>query len=147
MDADFVDLRQTLSLYRDGERVQTQRSPATFEIGPETAIKASMGLLGMREIDLLVRGETSALTPVDGTLEAWRLNLEREHPGPSHAIGAISWAVLVIAFVTGLAELIALTGIDPPVATAGPINAILGLAAVAAALERALRFKSNRWLD
>ena len=42
-----------------------------------------MGLLGMREIDLLVRGETSALTPVDGTLEAWRLNLEREHPDPA----------------------------------------------------------------
>ena len=53
----------------------------------------------------------------------------------------------MIAFVTGVAELIALTGIDPPVATAGPINTVVGLAAVVAALERALRFKSNRWLD
>jgi hypothetical protein len=29
----------------------------------------------------------------------------------------------------------------------GPLGTLIGLAALAAALERALRFKSNRWLD
>jgi NAD/NADP transhydrogenase beta subunit len=62
-------------------------------------------------------------------------------------IGAISWVVLVIALVTGVAELISLTGADPPLVIGGALGTALGFAALAAALERALRFKSNRWLD
>jgi hypothetical protein len=54
--------------------------------------------------------------------------------------------VLIIAFVAGLGELIALTGMDPPFAIPQPFNTILGLAALLAALERALRFKTSRWL-
>ena len=61
-------------------------------------------------------------------------------------IGAISWIALVIAFVTGVGELVALTGIDSPFAIANPFNTIIGIAALFAALERALRFKTSRWL-
>ena len=32
-----------------------------------------MSLLGMKQIDLIVDGETTMLAPVDGTAEAWRL--------------------------------------------------------------------------
>ena len=106
-----------------------------------------MGVLGMRQIDLVVDGQTRALAPVDGTLEAWRLGLARDRPQLSRAIGAVSWIVLVIALVTGIGELIALTGVDPPVALGQPFNTILGFAALLAALERALGLKTNRWLD
>jgi hypothetical protein len=147
VDVDFLDFSQKLGLYRDGEQVEEQRSPATFQLEAGTRIEASMGVLGMRQIDLVVDGETTALAPVDGTPEAWRLQLERDRPGLSRAIGAISWAVLVVALVTGIGELIALTGADAPFAIANPWNTIIGLAAVPAALERALRFKTNRWLD
>ncbi|MET0763060.1 MAG: hypothetical protein ABWZ63_12130 [Thermoleophilaceae bacterium] len=127
--------------------VDTRKSPATFELGAGATIKASMGVLGMRQIDLVLGGQTTLLAPVDGTPEAWRLRLEREHPGLSRVIGAISWVVLVIALVTGVAELISLTGAEPPLVIGGAVGTLLGFAALAAALERALRFKSNRWLD
>jgi hypothetical protein len=35
---------------------------------------------------------------------------------------------------------------EPPITLPGAANFTLGIAALAAALERALRFKSNRWL-
>jgi hypothetical protein len=49
-------------------------------------------------------------------------------------------------------QLVALIGtaigadLDPPFTLPGVANFILGIAALAAAVERALRFKSNRWL-
>ena len=92
------------------------------------------------------------LTPVEGTAEGWRLQLARERPDLSRLIGAISWIVLVIALVYEVPQLIALIGglmgvdYEPPVMLPGAANFVLGIAALAAALERALRFKSNRWL-
>ena len=87
----------------------------------------------------------------------WRRSTERSRRGGlgSSGIGPgsvarsepISWIVLVIALVTGIGELIALTGVEPPVAIRQPFNTIIGFAALLAALERALRFKTNRWLD
>jgi hypothetical protein len=147
VDVDFLDFGQRLSLYRDGVRVEEQKSPASFEIGRATTIEAAMGVFGMRRIELVADGQTTMLAPVDGTAEAWRLGLERDRPGLSRAIGAISWTVLVIGLITGLGELMALAGIEPPFALPGPLNTVLGFAALLAALERALRFKTNRWLD
>ena len=84
----------------------------------------------------------------DGTPEAWRLRLERERPGLSRAIGTASWIVLVVALVLGIGELIALVDvwIESPPRLPGPLGILFGLAALVAAFERALRFKSNRWL-
>ena len=69
-----------------------------------------MGMLGMRQVDLVVDGETTMLTPVDGTAEAWRLQLERERPAISRLIGAVSWTVLVVALIYEVPQLIALIG-------------------------------------
>jgi hypothetical protein len=152
VDLDYFDLGEKLHLYRDGMEVEVQRSPATFELGASATIMASMSILGMRQVDLVVDGETSMLTPVDGTAEAWRLQLQRERPGVSRRIGAISWIVLALALVYEVPQLIALVGkavgadFEPPVTLPGAANFMLGIAAFAAALERALRFKSNRWL-
>jgi hypothetical protein len=152
VDLDYFDLGEKLHLYRDGIEVDVQKSPAKFALDQSATIRAAMGLLGMRQVELVVEGETTTLTPVDGTAEAWRLRLARDHPETSRLIGAISWIVLVVALIYELPQLIALisdvlgAGFDPPFTLPGPANFVLGLAALAAALERALRFKSNRWL-
>ena len=146
VDLDYLDFGEKLHLYRDGVEVEVQKSPATFRLGAGARIEASMGLLGMRQVDLVVEGETTMLTPVDGTAEAWRLQLERERPALSRLVGAVSWAVLVVALVCEVPQLIALIGGDPPFMLPAGANFVLGVAALAAALERALRFKSSRWL-
>ena len=152
VDRDYFDFGEKLHLYRDGVEAQVQKSPATFHLDASATIEASMGLLGMRRADLVADGETTALTPVEGTAEEWRLRLARERPGLSRLIGAISWAVLVVALVYEVPQLIALIGavigldFDSPIVLPGPANFTLGVAALVAALERALRFKSNRWL-
>jgi len=152
VDLDYFDFGEKLRLYRDGVEVEVKKSPATFELGPGAAIVASMGLLGMRQVDLVVGGQTTLLTPVDGTAEAWRLQLERERPEVSRLVAVISWFVLVVALVIEVPQLIALISetigadVDPPLILPGAANLVLGIAALAAALERALRFKTNRWL-
>jgi hypothetical protein len=152
VDLDYFDFSEKLHLYRDGVEVQVQKSPATFQLDGSATIEASMGLLGMRRVDLVADGGTTMLTPVEGTAEEWRLRLARERPGLSRLIGAISWIVLVVALVYEVPQLIALIcgviGLDfeSPIVLPGAANLTLGIAALAAALERALRFKSNRWL-
>ena len=152
VDLDYFDLGEKLHLYRDGVEVDTQKSPATFELTGEAVIEAAMSLLGMRRIHLVAGGEARQLTPVDGTAEAWRLRLERERPSASRLIGVLSWAVLVVALVYEVPQLVALAsqavggGFEAPVVLPGALNFLLGIAALAAALERALRFKTSRWL-
>jgi hypothetical protein len=87
-----------------------QKSPATFRLGAGAAIEASTSVLGMRRVDLVVEDEATMLTPVEGTAEGWRLQLERERPRVSRLIGAISWTVLVVALVYEVPQLIALIG-------------------------------------
>ena len=152
VDLDYFDFGEKLHLYRDGVEVEVQKSPATFHLGAGATIEASMSVLGMRQVDLVVEGETTMLTPVEGTAEGWRLQLERERPRLSRLIGAISWTVLAVALVYEVPQLIALIGglvgaeFEPRIMLPGVANFTLGIAALAAALERALRFKSNRWL-
>jgi hypothetical protein len=152
VDLDYLDFGEKLHLYRDGIEVEVQKSPARFDLGQGATIEASMGLLGMQQADLIVADETTALTPVDGTAEGWRLTLAREHPEASRLIGVVSWAVLVIGLVYEVPQLIALLGsvlgadFDPPLTLPGAANLALGMATLAAALERALRLKSSRWL-
>ena len=152
VDLDYFDFGEKLHLYRDGVEVEVQKSPAKFDLDQSATIEAAMGLLGMRQVELVVEGETTTLTPVDGTAEAWRLRLARERPETSRLIGAVSWAVLVVALIYEMPQLIALIGnalgadFEPPFALPGVANFLFGMAALAAALERALRFKSNRWL-
>ena len=152
VDLDYFDFGEKLHLYRDGLEVEMQKSPAKFDLGEGATIDAAMSLLGMKRIDLVVPGQTTMLTPVDGTAEAWRLQLERERPGLSRLIGVVSWVVLVFALVYEVPQLIALIAnamgadFESPIVLPGAANFLLGIAALAAAIERALRFKSNRWL-
>jgi hypothetical protein len=152
VDLDYFDFGEKVHLYRDGVEVDVQKSPAKFDLGDGGTIQATMGLLGMRTAELAVDGETTDLTPADGTAEGWRLRLARERPEASRLIGAISWTVLVVALIFEVPQIVALIGdglgadLEAPLALPGAFNFLLGIAALAAALERALRFKSNRWL-
>jgi hypothetical protein len=99
VDLDYVDFGENLHLYRDGVEVEVQKSPATFHLGTGGTIEASTSLMGMRQVDLVVEDEATMLTPVEGTVEGWRLQLERERPRVRRLIGAISWTVLAVALV------------------------------------------------
>ena len=93
----------------------------------------------MREIDLVVEGERTKLTPVDGTAEAWRLQLEHGRPAVSRLIGAISWTVPAFALVDEVPQLIALIGamgadFDPPFTLPGAAHFTHGMAAFAAVI-------------
>jgi hypothetical protein len=143
---------ENLHLYHDGVEVEVQKSPATFRLVAGAMIEASTSQLGMQRVDLVVEDEATMLTPVEGTAEGWRLQLERERPRVSRPMGAIAWTVLAVALVYEVPQLIALIGgavgvdFEAPITLPGAANFTLGIAALAAALERALRSKSNRWL-
>ena len=112
-----------------------------------------MGPLGMKQVDLVVNGEKLARCyPSTGRPRRGASGSSRIARELSRAIGAASWVVLVIALVLEVPQLAALIGdglgadLEPPLMPSGPANFIIGIAALAAAVERALRFKSNRWL-
>jgi len=147
LDVDFIDPGENLRLYRDGVEVGRRRSPGTFELSGDARIEADAGILGMRRIDLVAGEEVLQLVPSPGTPEAWRAGLAERRPVLSRAIGALSWSILVVALLTGIAELLAFVGFDPPLVLSGLANTAVGVLALLAATERALRFKSSRWLD
>ena len=91
-------------------------------------------------------GGERRLTPVEGTAEWWRFELERRRPALSRLIGWLAWAVLVAAVFIDGTQLLALIGVDVPIRISGSAATLIGFAALAAALERALAMRSNRWL-
>ena len=152
VDLDYFDFGEKLHLYRDGVEAQVQKSPATFHLDASATIEASMGLLGMRRADLVADGETTALTPVEGTAEEWRLRLARERPGLSRLIGVISWAVLVVALVYEVPQLIALIGavigldFDSPIVLPGQLHARRRRARGCPGASAAVQDQSLAWL-
>ena len=62
VDLDYFDFGEKLHLYRDGVEVDVQKSPAKFDLDQSATIEAAMGLLGMRQVELVVEGETWDLT-------------------------------------------------------------------------------------
>ena len=102
----------------------------------------------MKEAHLEVDGAQTMLMLAIGTGERWRLELERQRPGLSRAIGYASLAVLVVALVVDGSEILGLIDPDPdPLGLPALVATIVGFLALAAAIERALRLKCNRWLD
>lgn len=156
VDVDYFDVKERIRLYRDGQLVEAQKSPARFVLDEDTAIVAAMTLYGMKRVDLVdVRTDEKreALRPRRGTAEAWRARLSREQPGLNRGIGIASWCVLVFALATQLpvaynSSLAHLTGHELPTLEL-PVwaNAVLGVAALLAGLDRALQLKHNKWID
>ncbi|HYC81139.1 MAG TPA: hypothetical protein VEB65_05095 [Solirubrobacterales bacterium] len=146
IEVDYFDLGDRVTLYRDGVRAKQERSPARFQLGAGTAIEAKVGLLGMERAVLVAAGGERRLTPVEGTAEWWRFELERRRPELSRLLGWLAWAVLVAAVFVDGTQLLGLAGVDVPFRLSGTAATVIGFAALAAALERALAMRSNRWL-
>ena len=152
VEADFFDFAEKLHLYRDGARVETRKSPARFEVDDGATIEAAMGLLGMKTLRLVDDEGESVLRPAAGTAEARRLSFERGHPTASRLVGAVSCLVLIVALVIEIPELVGLVAdvagfeFSSPFDLPSAVLGALGIFALAAALERGLRFERSRWL-
>jgi hypothetical protein len=153
VEADYFDLGEKLRLYRDGTRVATMKSPARFAVDGGAAIEAAMGVLGMRTLRLVDGRQETLLRPAEGVAEARRAGFERRHPRASRVVGVLAWLVLVVALLLEIPEILRLIGqtlgfeFSPPLQLPPLAGGALGVLALAAALDRALRFKCSRWLD
>lgn len=150
---DFLDWDERIRLYRDRRLVDEQRSRARFDLGGAT-VEARTGLYGMRYVRAVdPSGAVADVAPMPGTAEAWRDRMDRERPTASRAVGVAAWVVLVVALVTQVPQLLelvsGLTGWSPPFVPdlPAPVNTVLGVAGVVAAVDRALRRRYHPLVD
>jgi len=152
VDVDFFDWQERVGLYRDGVRVDERRSRARSPLPGGARIEAGLSTFGMRRVHLVVGGHEEQLRPAPGTGEAWRADLGRRRPRVARALGALSWTVLVVALVTQVPGWVdgaaGLLGAEPVVGweLPAPVDVVLSVAGVLAALERALAMRWSRWL-
>lgn len=150
---DFLDWDERIRLYRDRRLVDEQRSRARFDLGG-AVLEARMSLYGMRYVRVVdAVGDVRDVPPMRGTAEAWRDRMDREHPTASRVVGVAAWVVLAVALVTQVPQLLdlvsGLTGWSPPFVPdlPAPVNTVLSVAGVLAALDRALRRRYHPLLD
>lgn len=156
---DFFDWDERMHLYRDGHLVDTQRKRATFVLPGEAVIESKMALYGMAHVRLVDGDRREPLRPVEGSAEKWRADLDRRHPRTSRVVGILALALVIFGVVTQVPEIVNLVlgllgemggEIDwraPTFDLGGPANTVIGVAAVAAALERGLSMRHIRGLD
>lgn len=156
VEIDYFDIKERISLYRDGVLVDVQNSPATFVLSKGEKIEVAIALYGVKYARLVqnARGGARAqqLVPASGSAEYLRLRFAEQHPVASRTIAFIAWAVLVVALVTQLPVMLNALGYwtgwsVPTFALPNWANTVLGIAGVLAALDRAFRMKHNPLLD
>ena len=152
VEVDFFDVKEKVRLYRDGVLVEEKRSPASFDVGGAN-ISAAMALYGMKHAWLAPRGRPRrGLVPLPGTAEARRAAFGRRHPALNALVAAVAWAVLVVALVTQVPNLLNgigfLTGWEVPTfGLPSWLNGFLSVAGILAGLDRGLRMKHTPLLD
>ncbi|WP_430591694.1 hypothetical protein [Humidisolicoccus flavus] len=132
--------------------------PAMLEI-PGGAIEVVVSTYGIRRCHFIGdNGVQRQLTPDPASGEGRRARLDRDNPGLSRAIGFASFAILAVALVLGLPQIIEqITNIDivaenvgtftSPIHLPGWLNITLLVASIIASMERALRLRYNWILD
>ncbi|MCI8366484.1 MAG: hypothetical protein HFJ66_02640 [Eggerthellaceae bacterium] len=156
VEIDYFDIRERIALYRNGMLVDSQKSPAVFELPEGGRIEVAMALYGVKYARI-VDGRRSdggevQLVPAPGSAEYLRLRFARRHPAVSRAIAVLAWAVLAVALVTQLPVTLNSLGhwvgfAVPTFALPNWANAALAVAGLLAALDRAFRMKYNPLLD
>lgn len=153
-DVDFFDFSEKIRLYRDGEFVAVDNSPARLRVDEHATVEAALSLYGMQYVRLVHLDGQSAesFRPSEGTGEDRRAKFSVNHPTADKIISVCSWIVLVLAIVTQLPELLNFAGrlLDFSVPTfelPGWLNTALQVGGILAGLDRALRMKFNRWID
>ena len=160
IDTDFFDWNEKIHLYRNGIAIETQKSPASFDLGNGARIEAEMSLYGMKRVHLIgANGESPVmLDPVEGTAEHWRFQLDQRFPLLSRVIGVGSIIVLILAIAIDLPPFINMIlhhleriGFPhwqiPTLPISGPWLGFWAIFGVIAAIERGLSMKYNPWLD
>lgn len=153
-DVDFFDLSERIRLYRDGELVAVEKSPARLTVDDRATVEAALSLYGMRYVRLVRTdtGTAESFRPSTGTGEDRRARFAANYPLPDRIISACSWIVLVLALLTQIPEILHAIGaiFDVHVPTfelPNWLNITLQIGGVLAGLDRALRMKFNRWID
>ncbi len=155
VEVDYLDWDEKVLLYRDGVQERVQRGTSRFELDDGARIEVAWSLLGMRRAHLVLPdGAELLLAPAPGTAERWRADLDRDRPGLSRRLATASWAVLTLALLLQVPQLLELgarvTGwyeFSSPVALPASLNTPLSVAALLAGLERALRLRHHWLLD
>lgn len=153
IDVDYFDFDERIHVYKDGELVDTKKSPAKVMLEDKASIEAGLSTYGMKYVRLRgADGKTSNFAPSKGTPEAWRKNFNQNHPRSSKVLNVFSWTVLIIAAITQLPELINILSQWfntklPTFELPFWANITLSVAGVIAALDRALQLKHNKWID
>lgn len=145
-------------LYRDGRHQATSKLPAEFPV-TGGVVEVATSSYGLRRCHYVREdGTEQQLVPDPASAEGRRARLDREHPGASRAIGFVSWAVLAVALVLGVPQLVEQVSQIPPVAEqvgtftspihlTGTVNVALVVATLVASTERALRLRYHWLLD
>ncbi|TDE97329.1 hypothetical protein EXU48_03775 [Occultella glacieicola] len=145
-------------LYRNGEHHAGSKLPAVFPV-PGGSIEVVASNYGLRRCHFVGDdGSVRQLTPDPTSAEGRRARLERTRPGLSRTIGVVSVAILVVALVLGVPQIVEEISRIPPVAEnlgtftspiqlPGWLNITLVVAALVASTERAMRLRYHWLLD
>ncbi|WP_340558541.1 hypothetical protein [Streptomyces sp. GSL17-111] len=148
----------TAQLYRDGRRHAVGRMPVAFPVEGGT-IEVAMSRFGVKRCHFVAADSTERqLRPDPRSAEGRRARFARHHPVASRAVKALSVAALLIGTVLLAQEILVPLAALPPVAERfGPVeplislptwlNVALGITAVLAGMERALRLRHHWLLD
>ena len=159
VDVDFFDLTWDLDtrarLYRDGREVAVASTPAVFEV-PGGRIEVATSLYGLTRAHLVEDGRERSLTPHPRSGEGWRAALAARRPVLSQIVGGVAIAILVVSLAVSVPQLLAwvsewevvaetLGTVEAPFSLPSWVASTLTVAAIAAAVERALALR-NHWL-
>ncbi|BCL31386.1 hypothetical protein ACFFS2_07440 [Streptomyces aurantiacus] len=145
-------------LFLDGRHHARSRLPAAFPV-PGGTVEVKMSAFGLKRCHYVTaEGAEHPLVPDRHSAEGRRAHLDRAHPGLSRWIGLLSVIVLAISLFLLISQLIGtLTQVEPvarsigtftsPVDLPAWLNTAVGLGAVVASTERALRLRYNWLLD
>lgn len=145
-------------LYLDRQHHARSKFPAAFPV-PGGAIEVVASGYGLKRCHYVTHdGAERQLVPDPASAEGRRARLERKHPALSRTIALVSVAVLLVALILGVPQIVQEISQIPPIAeNVGSFTSpfrlpawfnltLLGATAVAST-ERALRLRNNWLLD
>jgi hypothetical protein len=148
----------TADLYLNGKQHAVCRLPAVFPV-EGGVIEVRMSNFGLKRCHYVTDdGSEFQLEPDPHTAEGRRARLDRSHPAVSRAVGVFSAAVLGVAVLLLVPQIVGPITRIPPVAehlgvVVSPIrlpvwlNITIVVVTLLASTERALRLRFNRLLD
>jgi hypothetical protein len=154
---DMSDGEIRARLYVDGSLQSYAKMPTRFAV-PGGRIEVAITGFGLKRCHYVRDdGTEQQLSPDRASAEGLRARLHSRHPGLSRTIGLISAALVIVGLGVEVPQLIdalsripliadSLGTFTSPIQLPLHLNLLIGLAAVAGSIERALRMRSS-WVD